>query len=980
LFLILSDNNCIFETFNHSVYFLLPDIFNIRQLQQFSFMILLILFCLVILTAPTNITAQAKKTRLLYSGEEPAGTSVLASGNWYKIKIYHDGIYRLNYEDITGMGFSNPAEVRIFGNGGDMLHLMNAAPRYDDLVENTLYINKGTDGIFNQGDYILFYGKGPLAWSYNPVSGLFEHEMNLYSNASYYFVTTGIGEGLIIEDAPPVSGTPDVEVTEFDDYDYHEINRYNFLKSGRQWFGERIGYSGFDTTFVFEGLKTTSPVKVKSNVLSRSANSKSFVFMNNSTMIGSITLPGVILSNTTGTYANQKSATFTFPVTGNQVNVKISYNKTDISDEGYLDYITVNVRRGLALYGNAQFFRDGLIAGSDGVAHFAVENCTPQTEIWDITDRHNIRRLSSQLSGSLLYFSDSTKLLKEYVAVNTSANFPKPEINVSLDDIGMVENQNLHATGPCQMLIVAYPQFLEAADSLAEFHRQKDQLSVCVTSTEKIYNEFSSGATDVSAIRDFARMIYNRATGSHNRLRYLLLLGDGSYNNISTAAGNANYIPTYQSESSLNASTSYVSDDFFGFMDDDEGGSEVMENYLLDLGVGRLPAKTAEEAMSLYRKTRNYNTGRNKYDWRNNILFAGDDEDNNLHMTQANSLADWVGENYPRFVIKKVLLDAYQQVSTSTGARYPDVNLIINNNIHKGLLIYNYTGHGGEIGLATEHILMREDLEVFTNASNLPLFVTATCEFSRFDDLTDNEGNLIESTSAGEASLLNPNGGSIALFSTTRIVYSDRNHYLNTKFYKVVFERDENGNLYKLGDIIRMTKDSSGINRNKLNFILLGDPALTLAIPEYSVVTDSLNGHSVHEALDTLKAFSNIRISGHLEDAGNNLMTDYNGTIYPSVFDKDQVVTTLANDGGEPMQFNTRESLIYKGKASVKNGRFTFEFMIPKDITYSLERVRLFIMRRIPSPMPADSSAISLSVAQIPLRYPMKAVLKFPCT
>jgi hypothetical protein len=207
-------------------------------------------------------------------------------------------------------------------------------------------------------------------------------------------------------------------------------------------------------------------------------------------------------------------------------------------------------------------------------------------------------------------------------------------------------------------------------------------------------------------------------------------------------------------------------------------------------------------------------------------------------MSQADGLADWVGANYPQFVIKKVYLDAYQQVSTSTGATYPDVNRIIYDNIHKGLLIYNYTGHGGEIGLAAEHILMREDLKEFTNSNNLPLFVTATCEFSRFDDLTDDAGILLENTSAGETSLLNPDGGSIALFSTTRIVYSDRNHYLNTKFYNVVFQRDENGKFYKLGDIVRMTNDSTGNNRNKLNFILLGDPALTLAIPEYSVVTD----------------------------------------------------------------------------------------------------------------------------------------------
>jgi hypothetical protein len=535
----------------------------------------------------------------------------------------------------------------------------------------------------------------------------------------------------------------------------------------------------------------------------------------------------------------------------------------------------------------------------------------------------------------VLTFLVHADTLREYVALNPAGNFPKPEIISSEGDLGSVPNQNLHATGPTRLLIVTHPLFRQAADSIALFHQVKDNMSVLVVTTDQVYNEFSSGAPDVSAVRDFAKMVYDRSNDNQIRLKYLLLIGDGSYNNHSRTSGNSNFILTYQSESSLNASTSYVSDDFFGFMGNDEGGSETMEAFSLDLGVGRLPAKTEYEAMVLYRKILNYNSSRNMVDWRNNILFVGDDEDGNIHMNQANSLADWVRNTYPQFVIKKALLDAYKQVATSTGARYPDVNRIIYDNIHKGILIYNYTGHGGERGLAAEQILMREDLAKFTNSANLPLFVTATCEFSRFDDLTDDEGKLIESTSAGETSLLNENGGSIALLSTTRIVYSDRNHYLNTKFYHVVFTRDADGHYNKLGDIIRMTKDSTGVQRNKLNFILLGDPALSLAIPEYIVQTDSLNGLDVSSTIDTLKAFSQVRISGHLEDINHNMLSNFNGTIYPSVFDKDLIVNTLANDGGDPLQFEAQENLLFKGKASVRNGNFSFEFQVPKDITYN---------------------------------------------
>lgn len=870
-----------------------------------------------------------------------AGSSVLSSGKWYKIKILKDGIYKLTFEDIKNMGFADPSAVRVFGNGGTMLPLMNSEQRYDDLIENSIYMSDGGDGIFGAGDFILFYGHGPVKWKLNNLSGIFEHSVNLYSDAAYYFITTDAGAGKKVTAADAVPGVPNTNSTTFNDYDFHENNTENFLKSGRQWFGEKLEYSTFDTTFNFANLVTTSPVIVKSNAVSRSAAQKVFIYRNNDKLIGSISISAVILSNSTGIFANQKSGQFTFNATDDKVNVNITYNKVAVSDEGYLDYIAVNVRRKLAMTGDALSFRDKLVTGSAKLARFSIENCTDAIQIWDITDFSAIRRMQTTLQGSVLSFQDNADTLKEYVAINPAGNFPKPIITSETGDLGDVPNQNLHGIGPVRMLIVTHPLFRKAADSIALFHQQRDNMTVQVVTTHQVYNEFSSGATDVSAIRDFAKMVYDRSTNSSDRLKYLLLFGDGSFNNISRDKGNPNFIPTYQSENSLNASASYVSDDFFGFMDDHEGGSETMEEFLLDLGVGRLPAKTEQEAMTLYYKISNYNTKANRLDWRNNILFVGDDEDNNIHMSQANGLADWVRGKYPQFAVKKVLLDAYKQESASTGARYPEVNRIITNDIQKGILIYNYTGHGGEHGMAAEQILMREDITKLTNSANLPLFVTATCEFSRFDDITDDKKAIVESPSAGETSLLNEKGGSIALLSTTRIVYSDRNHYLNTKFYHVAFERDENGNYYRLGDIIRMTKDSSGISRNKLNFILLGDPALALAIPEYSVHTDSLNGVEVSEVLDTLKAFSHVRISGHLEDINNQPMNDFNGTIYPSVFDKNLAITTLSNDRGDPFQFETQENLLFKGKASVKNGRFSFDFMVPKDITYSFGKGKI---------------------------------------
>ncbi len=871
-----------------------------------------------------------------FSVTEPVETSVLASGTWYKIKVYQEGVYKLSFEDISNMGFSDPSAIRIFGNGGKMVPLMNSEPRYDDLIENSIYMDKGSDDLFNAGDFILFYAKGPVTWTYNNTTNAYEQQVNLYSNAAYYYLTTEAGIGKKINTRSAVQGSPQFYITSFDDYACYEKNKYNLLKSGRQWFGKKIHLEDFDTTFIFSNLETTSPVKLKINVASRSAGSRFFSLIVNDQTIGNIILPAIDLDNFTGVHATQKSDMYTFPASNSSLNLKLTYNSYEGSDEGYLDYITINARRKISMTGDFLLFSDRTHTGNSSVARYTVENCNEQTEIWDISNPFNINKLTVQLNGGVINFTDSTFSQKEYLAVNTKAAFGKPEISSDLPDLGVIPNQNLHASLAHQMIIVSHPLFMEAADSIAELHRVKDNLSVLVVNVDQIYNEFSSGIADIGAIRDFSRMIYSRSTDEANRLKYLLLLGDGSFNNMSGISGNSNFIPTYQSENSLDASFSYVSDDFYGFLETGEGGSESMGSYSLDIGTGRLPAKSAEEAMALFRKIKHYADNKTMKDWRNNILFVGDDEDGNIHMAQANGLADLVGSNFPRFAIRKIMLDAFPQVTTSSGATYPEASRIILNNLMKGLLIFNYTGHGSESGLAHEHILMAEDLKKLENIDNLPLFITATCEFSRFDDLKDVEGTFYENTSAGELSLVNPDGGSIALITTTRIVYSNDNHTLNAMLYDVIFEKDSNGNFFKLGEVLKTAKNTMGTNRNKLNFILLGDPALTLAIPSYHIVTDSLNGIPVNEPLDTLKAFSKIRISGHVEDGSGNLLETYTGTVHPSVFDKTKKITTLANDvNAMPMQFNAREDLLYKGKASITNGKFTFEFMVPKDITYS---------------------------------------------
>ena len=413
-----------------------------------------------------------------------------------------------------------------------------------------------------------------------------------------------------------------------------------------------------------------------------------------------------------------------------------------------------------------------------------------------------------------------------------------------------------------------------------------------------------------------------------------MLFGDGSYENKTKAPENPNYIPTWQSVNSTTGVLSFTSDDFYGLLEDGEGEAE---GYL-DIGIGRLPAADTTQARVLVDKIRNYISPSSFGSWRNTICMVADDEDNNLHMTDTENLSSIVAAAAPEITNEKIYLDAYRQVSSISGNTYPDATKAINNRIASGCLILNYVGHGSDAGLAHERVVKTDDINSWSNSRMLPLFITATCEFSRFDNVNINSatGKITAKTSAGEMVLLNPRGGGIALMSTTRVVYSAPNYTLNSNIYDYAFQTASDGSSMRLGDIIRLAKINAGSGTNKRNFLLLGDPAVRLAWPENgNVVTDSINGISVESETDTLKALSVITISGHIEDRSGALYSNFNGTVEAVVYDKPTKVKTLANDGGATMEFEVPGSIIYKGSATVSDGIFTYSFFVPLDINYS---------------------------------------------
>jgi hypothetical protein len=868
----------------------------------------------------TFVQQETPPKSLYSSSTQPyPGNSVLSSGTWVMVKTSEDGIYRLTYNDLVEMGIPNPANVRIFGNGNRMLPKHNSEPVVTDLLENRIYVSSGS-GSFGPGDFILFYGQGPVNWDFNQATGMFEHRPHLYSDGSFYFITSSSGGKGRIETRNPPPQQAAIFIEEFDDYQFHQQSLRNLVRSGREWRGEEFkGITTRNFSFSFPNLNSERQVRLKWKATARAPVVSSFVAIHNSSVVDQLNLARVVMGSKTTAYADEKEGTALFTATGNRIDMSIRYNQNTPSAEGWLDYILLNARRSLAMTGPQMHFRDRLTAGDGRIAGFRITNTPSALRVWDITDPTDIAEISTTLSGSTTVFRESTARLNQYIAF-TGSSYLRPEI------IGRVNNQDLHAIQGTDMVIVSHPDFLPAASRLADHRRKNDGLRVVIATPQQVYNEFSSGKPDVTAIRNFMKMLYTRAADESEMPRYLLLFGKGTNDNRPGDPSGLNFIPTFQSRNSIHPVLSFVSDDYFGLLDDDEGelpGGNILRG-LMDIGVGRLPVTTPDQAHAVVNKIIGYesHTG----DWQNFLCFIGDDGDFNLHMEQADILAERVRSNYPVYNIEKLYLDAWPKVGTSVGQRFPGVNDAITERIRKGALIMNYTGHGNELRLADENIIDVNDVRSWRNSDRLPVFMTATCDFSRFDDPAR--------ISAGEWLFLNPVGGAIALFSTTRLVYAYENFLLNQNFYRFILEKKLNGQEMRLGDVMMLTKINTPGSLNKRNFTLFGDPSMKLAIPEYRVAYTAINETPVTQSTDTLKALSKITISGQVTDEHNNRLDNFNGIVYNTIYDKINQVNTLGNDGSPTMTFETRNNIIYKGKSTSTGGSFNFSFIVPRDIAY----------------------------------------------
>jgi hypothetical protein len=866
-----------------------------------------------------------------------AAASVLAGGSWKKIAVPARGIYKVDYDFVKSKLGSSGAiassNIRLFGNGGTMLYEQNYITRPDDLVENAVEMHDGGDGVFGSGDYFLFYANGPMEWTKDSAQQRFYHRTNLYADSSYYFITLDKGTGLRLPSAAAVGAATTTVIT-YNDYALHEKDSVNLGRLGKTWWGESFGFEGGykpSGTIILTADRREDSLFVRYQLASVALAPKDkpvgdaahFEVMLN----GDLLAMHKGLNSVTGAEDDQLASEAAFSgwairPGASSLNFGINYQKFVSVATGYLDFIEINTRRQLYLNKGVQMnFRDWRSVAPGAVAAYRIENANANTHVWDVTDPLHPQKVNGSLSGSVYTFNGDAGMLREYVAFDAAGTFPVPVY------AGTVMNQDLHGQEAVDYVIVTREDMLPAANRLADYHRNNSQLKVLVVTAGQVYNEFSSGGQDISAIRDLMRMFYDLAGNDKNKMpKYLLLLGPATYDYRNIRVKNINAVPTYETSESIYGVDGYCTDDFFGILDSAEfiDGAGVA---LMDIGVGRIPATDSASANAAVAKILRYKSPQALGAWRINNIFIGDNEDvAGTHLADAEAMSGIVSQSNYAYNATKVFLDNMNTISTPAGDRCPDANKAINDNIYKGAFLFNFSGHGSISALSNKRVLTQDDYSAWKNSNKLPIMVTATCAFSRFDNPA--------AQSAGEKLMLKADGGAIALMTTTQAVFADGNFPLNSNYLRVQFNRSASGDWLRFGDGFLAAKNNvvGGNRDNTRKFVLLGDPALMPDFPRYQVQTDSILGPD-NTRTDSVKGLGTYTIHGSVRDDWNEIMPDFNGKASIAFYGKARDNKVRTNKA--PLrEYKTQDNLIYKGTATVSNGRFSCSFIAPKDIDF----------------------------------------------
>ncbi|MGC1204692.1 MAG: type IX secretion system sortase PorU [Flavobacteriaceae bacterium] len=874
-----------------------------------------------------------------FTNSKVISNSVLSNGEWYKFYVDTTGVFKLSKSFLQRIGVNvnsiDPRNIRLFGNGGRMIPYSNSVPYPLDVQENAIqFIGEG-DGVFDNEDYILFYAQGPKEFNLESNTNI-----NCYTDKTYYYINVSSVSGKRIQPFNQPTGPVDLVINTFQDYKFHEIDEYNIAFLGRRWFGDRFDVASNKTfEFNFSDLVTTEPINLKVYVAAASSTTTSMDISVNGTSVSTRTMSGTSSSS----LASEAFYIGNVDVNSSTISVGLNFdNKGNPSALGYLDYISIEATRALNFQGNQFQFKNNEVVNSSGIGQYNISNTSKIVEIWDVTDIYNVSNYVNIGSESNLSFTSQLGVLKNYVALTSSDYYePKFDANKTIANQNIKGTVFLNSQGEFQdvdYIIVAPENMLNQANRVAQINKNQYDLNVKVYTLDEIYNEFSTGNQDIGAIRNLVKYVYDNASAPENRIKYVCLFGDGSFDYKDRIPNNTNIVPSWYSYSSFNLTNSFVSDDFYGMMDTNEGSMGTSDK--LDIAVGRILADTPQRAKELVDKIESYYVKEALGSWRNKYVVFSDDVDANwegIIQSTTDNIGNLVTQFKPFMNVVKIHADAFQQESSAGGNRYPAVTNEVVNVIDNGALVVNYFGHGGEEGLASERILSKPDVLGLRNFLKLNCFVTVTCEYTKFD-------NPFRET-AGEFTYWNKQAGAIGLITTTRQVFVTFGITFNNTLGEYLFSYSNNDDYEdyeypSMAEALRLTKNDPSISRSsqrRLAFFI-GDPAMKLAFPKPNIRLTTINDVPIAQSTDTLKALSYVKLAGEITDLSGNVLSDYSGTLSTTIYDKSINRQTLANDGvrlnGEliKLDFTTLGEIIFRGQASVTNGQFEFDFVVPKDI------------------------------------------------
>lgn len=844
-----------------------------------------------------------------------AERSVLADGHWVKIRVSESGVCRMSFSELRSAGLE-PSQVRVFGYGGAQKEQDFSKPNIDDLPQVPVYVGE---------DYILFYVQGPISWTYN--GSRFAHTRNTYSDFGYYLLSDDAGDMLLFPEAEAVSGSP-TDVTYYSYYQVQDEDSVNLIDrtgvsgGGRTFYGEQFA-AGQTRTFTFStpyangdnssvyidmaaNAATTSTVKAKLN----NTSSKS-IYISSIPDHYTFGVAGTISMNGASEEQNQR--------------VTIQFVNSNASALAWLNYIEITTPSELVMTGSYMGIRSLVNRNTTNPVRFLLRNTTASTQIWDVTDLAAIQRMpTTMVDDQLAWVGTQADGVHEYIAVNTDGTkFVQAEV------VGEVKNQNLHALSNIDYIIICPEGYEDVSEDLAKAHEAKQAITYAIVTDQQVYNEFSSGTPDATAYRWLMKMLYDRAkNGIGQQPRWLLLMGHGTFDNRKLLRNSGtSLLLTYQSKNSVNEIKAYATDDYFAYLDDNEGAIDTQGR--MDIGVGRLPVESLDEARTtvdkLIQYIRNEQTGK----WKNQLVYLADDGENGTHTETAEKSAELVRIKNPDFIVHKIFLDAYPQEVNASGESYPLAKNRVLNLLKNGVLFFNYSGHGGYNAITNESILNLKDIAGMTN-KNQAFWLFATCNFAQCD---------AGKRSAAETAVLNPKGGAIGILAATRTVYASQNTNLNRSVCDTLFGHSDVFHYdMTLGEAISIGKNLLGSDENKLAYVLLGDPCMRLNYPtDYHVETLT--------EMDTLNALSVQHVEGRIIDEDLNIVSDFNGKVDITIYDKMQSIPTRDNDnvGGDPrvIAYNDYPNTIFSGATDVKDGLFNYTFMVPKDIRYNFDNGRI---------------------------------------